>query len=714
MLAHHRRRHRRGYPAATNAFAAELATEAGAPTVQLWLLRLLARTGHKLLTAISDHTALAQHLGVSLEPGPENAVGPADAYFGVDAAPSLTLGNLRRLLHSAEANPACHALPELLQANLRALAGVLLLDDTEVQVLAFCVLLSSDAVLGEYCSALDSMTDSRALAVLQHLLDVPDAQLRSALAQGGRLHQSGLLRMDHNTLQLPYKFDLLSGEFAARILHYRMEPLEALRGLLNPAPAALLQPAHYAHIAADLQVLVPYLQHTLDVQHSGANAFIYGAPGTGKTQLTRLLGVQTACQVYEVACEDSDGDPIDGERRLRAWQVAQAFLKGQRALLVFDEAEDVFNDGNGPFSSASTATRRKGWMNRRLESTTVPTLWLSNSGSPDAAFTRRFDMVFELAPPPRAQRHALLAEAAGPLLDAPALQQLAGIEVLAPAVVERAARVVRSVASALAPAQRGPALLRLIDQTLSAQGHGTLRQLHSHRPPEHYDPALINTDQDPQRLLQGLGNAGSARLCLYGAPGTGKTAFAQWLAEQLERPLRVQRASDLLSKWVGQAEKNIAAAFDHAQRDNAVLLIDEVDSFLRDRRGAKASWEVTQVNEMLTQMEQFEGIFIASTNLMDGFDPAALRRFDLKLRFDPLRPAQALALLQTHCSAQGWALPDHAASTLARLPQLTPGDFAAALRQHRFAPLAGAEALLAVLHAECALKESTGQRIGFM
>ncbi len=145
-----------------------------------------------------------------------------------------------------------------------------------------------------------------------------------------------------------------------------------------------------------------------------------------------------------------------------------------------------------------------------------------------------------------------------------------------------------------------------------------------------------------------------------------------------------------------------------------MLLIDEVDSFLRDRRGAKASWEVTQVNEMLTQMEQFEGIFIASTNLMDGFDPAALRRFDMKLRFEPLRPAQALALLQAHCSAQGWALPEHAAALLAPLHQLTPGDFAAALRQHRFAPLADAPALLKVLQAECALKENAGQRIGFV
>lgn len=694
----------------SEALPAGFAPETGAPTARLWILRLLSRGGVKLLKEVGNHTTLALHLGVVLEPLPETE----DDDFDAPPTPELTPALVRRLLRSAEADPASHTLPEPLASNIRALAQELGLDHTAAQVLAFCVLLASDNQLEECCNALGSLNDNRTMSILEYLLGLPLPQVRCALAHQSLLHQSGLLRMDHSTNYLSNKFDLLTGEFAARMVHYPMTPIEVLRGLLHLAPAALLRTSDYAHIAADLQVLEPYLQHTLEVQRSGVNAFIYGAPGTGKTQLTRLLGVQMDCPVYEVACEDSDGDPVDGERRLRAWQVAQAFLKGQRALLVFDEAEDVFNDGGSILSGPSTAIRRKGWMNQRLENSPVPTLWLSNSGSPDAAFTRRFDMVFELASPPRAQRHALLTHAAGLLLGAPALERLAGIEVLAPAVVERAARVVRTVASALTPAQHEPALLRLIDQTLSAQGHGTLRQLHTHRTPEHYDPALINTDQDHQRLLQGLGNAGSARLCLYGAPGTGKTAFAQWLAEQLERPLLVKRASDLLSKWVGQAEKNIAEAFDSAQRDNAVLLIDEVDSFLRDRRGAKASWEVTQVNEMLTQMEQFEGLFIASTNLMDGFDPAALRRFDLKLRFDPLRPEQALALLQTHCSAQGWALPENASATLAQLPQLTPGDFAAALRQHRFAPLDGAPTLLKVLQAECALKENAGQRIGFV
>ncbi len=56
-------------------------------------------------------------------------------------------------------------------------------------------------------------------------------------------------------------------------------------------------------------------------------------------------------------------------------------------------------------------------------------------------------------------------------------------------------------------------------------------------------------------------------------------------------PLMVKCASDLMSKWVGDTEKNIARSFRSAEEQGAVLLIDEVDSFLQDRRGARASWE---------------------------------------------------------------------------------------------------------------------------
>ena len=143
-----------------------------------------------------------------------------------------------------------------------------------------------------------------------------------------------------------------------------------------------------------------------------------------------------------------------------------------------------------------------------------------------------------------------------------------------------------------------------------------------------------------------------------------------------------------------------------------MLLIDEVDSFLQDRREAQRGWEVSLVNEMLTQMESFPGVFIASTNLMDGLDQAALRRFDLKVKFDYLAPAQATELLRRHCDKLGFAMPKD--FDPARLRHLTPGDFAVVMRQQRFRPAASFNEFHAALQAEMMVKAASKPSIGFL
>ncbi|VAW57153.1 hypothetical protein MNBD_GAMMA07-2429, partial [hydrothermal vent metagenome] len=108
------------------------------------------------------------------------------------------------------------------------------------------------------------------------------------------------------------------------------------------------------------------------------------------------------------------------------------------------------------------------------------------------------------------------------------------------------------------------------------------------------------------------------------------------------------------------------------------------DSFLRERQSASQSWEITQVNELLVQMEVFKGIFIASTNLMQHLDAASLRRFEFKIKFDFMKPQQAWGLFEQILTEQGnkinASVMQHK-DALSKLDQLTPGDFAAILRQ---------------------------------
>lgn len=451
----------------------------------------------------------------------------------------------------------------------------------------------------------------------------------------------------------------------------------------------------------------------------GVNIYLHGSPGTGKSQLAKVLATELGSELFEVASEDEEGDSVKGEQRLSAYRVAQSFFSNRKCMIVFDEAEDVFDDGDSMFGRKSTAQTRKAWINRMLEGNAVPTIWLSNGvRCMDTAFIRRFDMVFEVPIPPKKQRERIIEVACKGLLEPSAVARIAEAEMLAPAVVTKAADVMQTIQDELAqPNHMGiaNAMELLISNTLEAQGHKPIRRNDSNRLPEIYDPAFIHADTDLAVVTAGLLRTKSGRLCLYGPPGTGKTAYGRWLANVLGMPLMVKRASDLASKWVGESEKNIARAFTTAEREGNLLLIDEVDSFLQDRRTAQASWEVSQVNELLTQMESYSGIFIASTNLMDGLDQAALRRFDLKVKFDFLKPEQAWALLLRQCAALGLAKPaPHTRPQVAALRRLTPGDFAAVARQHRFRPIENATQWIAALQAECNLKEDGRNAMGFV
>lgn len=651
--------------------------------------------------------ALAELLGL------EEWIDPPDGDF----SPCQARSALRERHAMAERKFRNARAPEAMASNIARLAELVGLTPVDCRILELVILLHMERVfddVADWLGYLSSVKLNHALAVI---LDLPEAEISRALSAQGALAKSGLVSVDRTgTLILRRKLGLISEDFADSILTSADDPVHLLRGIVLPLPPAELHLGDYAHVSDALSIVRPYLRQSLAQGRSGVNVFIYGDPGTGKSQLAQVLGEDMGCEVFAVASEDNEGDPVNGERRLRAFRAAQTFFAQRRALIVFDEVEDVFNDGSGIFGRKSTAQTRKAWINRMLEENPVPALWLSNSiDCVDPAFVRRFDMVIELPVPPQSQRERIVRAACDGLVSERAVRRIAESADLAPAIITRAASVIATIRDELPPSRTDNALVQLISATLEGQRHAPLKKDDPNRLPDYYDPAFIAIDCDLQAVRDGLAASPSGRLCLYGPPGTGKTAWGRWLAEELGQPLMVQRASDLLSMWVGGTEKNLARAFKEAEDSHAVLLIDEVDSFLQDRRSASRSWEVSGVNEMLTQMEGFSGIFIASTNLMDGLDQAALRRFDLKLRFGYLGTEKAWQLLQRQCAALAIPAPEAALRPrLARLATLTPGDFAAAARQNRFHPYQTADALVAALAAECALKEDDGMRIGFV
>ena len=256
-------------------------------------------------------------------------------------------------------------------------------------------------------------------------------------------------------------------------------------------------------------------------------------------------------------------------------------------------------------------------------------------------------------------------------------------ENIAPSLISSTAKVIDCIDAK----NSTKAFTHLLNNTLKAQGYEEVKNDNSLNKSDdtYYNPGYVNTSINLDELTHGIKDNQSARICLYGIPGTGKSAFGKYLADYLDKPLLVKKGSDLISKWVGGTEKNIANAFTQAKESNCVLIFDEVDSFLANRASAKQNWEITQVNEMLVQMENFDGIFIATTNLMNNLDKASLRRFDLKLELNSLNKEQSWNMFKDF--SEQLNLPNEIEiykTKVENINNLTPGDFAAVVRQNKF------------------------------
>jgi len=145
-----------------------------------------------------------------------------------------------------------------------------------------------------------------------------------------------------------------------------------------------------------------------------------------------------------------------------------------------------------------------------------------------------------------------------------------------------------------------------------------------------------------------------ARIIFYGAAGTGKTMTAYSLAKSLKRQVLAFDCSKILSMYVGESEKNVRKIFDtfyelsEKTKTEPILLLNEADQFL----GARSSGTITGADQMhnqmqnifLEQIENFRGMLIATTNLLENIDKAFSRRFNYKIEFKKPDKMQRLEL----------------------------------------------------------------------
>ena len=627
----------------------------------------------------------------------------------------------------------------LVEKNIDALAGLLQLNPAERALLLYGTLARYQRDLRGLLVEFKVSSAQEAYAAIASVAGVDAREVAEALRAGSRLERVGMVEnliSEHNITDLA---DLMkvSEQLPPVLMREYPQPGDLMAVFTRPASKSELTLADFGFVAEDAAMLRALLRQAVAGKEPGVNVLLYGPPGTGKTELAKVCAAAAGLELYEVEYADRDGNSLSGRDRYRSLQISQVFLKGSSDVaLLFDEVEDVFppisseaaqliarldsaDAGSGGMNSSVSG---KAWVNQILETNPVPVIWVTNRIEQiDPAFRRRFQYHLLLKSPPPGARQALVARAlAGVPVGEGFAARLAERRALTPAQIRTAVRFAQ-LAHEGGPG--GADFEALIQRQLgnADQALGTGGGERGARPVvTRYDLSLLNVESrfEVPRIVEALQRRGHGSLCFHGPPGTGKTALAEHMAAAVQRPLMIRQASDLVSKYVGETEQNLARMFDEAQAENAVLLLDEADSLMRSRRRAERHYEVSEVNQMLQGMERFGGIFVCTTNLFEDLDEAALRRFTFKLRFHALKPEQREQMFVTEAlGGEAQRLNDEQRARLAALDELAAGDFAAVKRQveilgETFEP----DEFLSQLEGEHRLKPEVRQRraIGFV
>ncbi len=622
---------------------------------------------------------------------------------------SAAIRNLKRdLLTSEKANIVVPAHTSLVK-NLIWLKEKIGLSDLEQQLLLFFIVERQDFNLRKVTMSVGEMNTMQTICMIACAINASPAKVRRALEPSARLIKSGLVDLSHTYIQIyPKKIRLLIGLSHQMVLR-QVNPFNLFTDNFKITNSGKLTPDNFPHLAQEIEHITSYLRQVMLKKESGVNILLYGAPGGGKTEFVRMIAKQLKMTLFEVAQAAQDDSPISANKRLQSFTLSQEILtQKDNTLLVFDEVEEVFSSApsfdDGGEDSGSSSGRSKCWMNTLLEQNPVPAFWITNQVSNmDDAYLRRFDYHLEVKSPPRLVRLKIVEQYTKSLPVTQAWKNsIADNENVMPAVIERAQKVVKAMLSQQPSMSAEKAMTQIMANTLQAMGKNNVFPITATN--IDYRLEVVNANCNLHDLAKGLMENPEARLCLYGPPGTGKTAFAHHLAQLLDKPLLTKRGSDIVSPYVGLTERNMAKMFKNAQAEGAVLLLDEADSFLRDRTDARNSWEVTAVNEMLTQMESYNGIFVASTNLINNLDSASLRRFDLKIEFGYMKPGQAHILLAELAKTLLIDLTETELNSLRQLDTLTPGDYANVARQARLSKIRTSQELLNRLENECKAK----------
>jgi hypothetical protein len=243
----------------------------------------------------------------------------------------------------------------------------------------------------------------------------------------------------------------------------------------------------------------------------------------------------------------------------------------------------------------------------------------------------------------------------------------------------------RPVLGAEFPAQRLDTALGWDDLVLHPGTRKQLGEIHTFLRHGH---TLMHDWQMAARLRAGH------RALFHGSPGTGKSLTAAVLGKTCGRDVYRVDLSLVVSKYIGETEKNLSRVFDRAQRQDWIVFFDEADALFGKRtetRDAHDRYANQEVAYLLQRLETFDGVVILASNMRDNLDPAFTRRFESVIYFPLPRPAERLALWHRGMSPRARLDPGVDLAALAEAHELSGGAIMNAIRQVSLAAIAEGE-----------------------
>lgn len=465
----------------------------------------------------------------------------------------------------------------------------------------------------------------------------------------------------------------------------------------------------FKHLEKEYAMCVKIIKNAIKNRTKGVNILLYGVPGAGKTEFAKSIVQSAGKLLYEIPYINYDDEDMTTYQRLVALKTnLNITRKNKDMVLLYDEADNITNYN---FKEESN-TPSKILVNNVTENVSTPVIWtLNNIRNIDDAFLRRMTYAVKFNKlNENTQIKIWQKELKRNNITVPRnkIIELSSKYDVSLSVIKNAVDTTKLIKG---NAENFECFIDSISTAMNYGYHIERENKNKYKNNDFiYNDKLANSDIDLKFLTEKLKQTKKMNfsICIYGEPGTGKSEYAKYLAHRLGLKIVQKKASDIFGKFVGETEENIALSFKEAKNKKAMLIIDEADSFLQSRKNAKNSWEVSFVNEMLTQMENFDYPFVCTTNLMDTLDEASLRRFTFKIKFDFLT-SQQIRIAFAHFFKQ------KISENACNINGLTIGDFVTVKKKLEFLGINNSNDILDLLIQEVKFKntDSLKNTIGF-